>query len=324
MSIYILQALNTKTCSNCLWWQAWWFVTKKLRAMWTLSWNIQTKAIGNFEKDIYFNHLATIYTGLIWFQVTTRDVCSKMTPPFYFKVTDATRFMAVHSRYGCHYVCSTDLWRGQWSEEFTLPHLLQDTGELVHINRGGVVFSYSLSKNWQEPNLESRQQKTCDDLSSERCGIVVPQSVAPSPMACRACWMRGHTISSLQCRPVREPWMTQSSILPLRWIYADPHHYWSASIPINLPNSVFNEAFSEPKTDAFPAIAESNGRAGDSSVKGIMDHYCLIQGTWHGHHTARSQLQSTGVKGNSECMLHSLGQKKFMPPNPNQMWKVLT
>jgi len=65
----------------------------------------------------------------------------------------------------------------------------------------------------------------------------------------------------------------QSSILPLRWIYADPHHYWSASIVINLPNSVLNEVFSEPKTDTFSAIAESNGEAGDLSVKGIMDHY---------------------------------------------------
>ncbi len=83
LGAYILQALNTETCLNCLWWQAWWFVTKKLRATWTLSWNIQTKAIGNFEKHIYFNHLATIYTGLIWFQVTTKEACSKMTPPFF-------------------------------------------------------------------------------------------------------------------------------------------------------------------------------------------------------------------------------------------------
>ncbi len=33
---------------------------------------------------------------------------------------------------GRHYLkgilCSTDLWRGRGSEEFTLPHLLQDTG----------------------------------------------------------------------------------------------------------------------------------------------------------------------------------------------------
>ena len=54
-------------------------------------------------------------------------------------------FMAVHSRYGRHYLkdilCSTDSWRGQGSEEFTLPHLLQDPGELVHINRGGVVLA---------------------------------------------------------------------------------------------------------------------------------------------------------------------------------------
>ena len=90
-------------------------------------------------------------------------------------------FTAVHSRYGHHYLkdilCSTDSWRGRGSEELTLPHLLQDTGELVHINRGGVVFSYSLSKNWQEPNLESRQQEICDDLSSVRSGFVVLQSV---------------------------------------------------------------------------------------------------------------------------------------------------
>ena len=60
----------------------------------------------------------------------------------------------------------------------------------------------------------------------------------------------------------------------------------------------------KPKTDAFPAIVESNSGAGDSSVKGIMDHYCLVQGTWHGHHTAWVQ-QSTGVKGilNACCIL---------------------
>ena len=87
-------------------------------------------------------------------------------------------FMAIHSRYGCHYLkdilCSTDSWRRQGSEEFTLPHLLQDRNELVvvHINRGGVVFSYSLSKNWWEPNLESGQQEICDDLSSVRSGTV--------------------------------------------------------------------------------------------------------------------------------------------------------
>ena len=91
--------------------------------------------------------------------------------------------------------------------------------------------------------------------------------------------------------------MTYSSILPLRWIHADRHRYSSASIAIDLPNSVSNEALSEPKTDASPAIVESNGEAGDWSVKGIMGHYCLVQGTWHGHHTAQVQQQSTRVKG---------------------------
>ena len=201
-----------RNCLNCLWWQAWWFVTKKLRATWTLSWNIQTKVIGNFEKHIYFNHLATIYTGLIWFQVTTNEMCTlKWLHPSFLKSQMHLVFMADHSRYGRHYLkdilCSTDLWRRRGSEEFTLPHLLQDTGELVHINRGGVVFSYLLSKNWREPNLESGRQEICDDLSSVRSGIGVQQSVAPGPMACRARWMRGHTISSLQRRPVREPWM---------------------------------------------------------------------------------------------------------------------
>ena len=58
---------------------------------------------------------------------------------------------------------------------------------------------------------------------------------------------------------------------------------------MDLPNSASNEAFSvsEPKID---------GEARDWSVMGIMDHYCLVQGTWHGHHAARVQ-QSTGVKG---------------------------
>ena len=88
--------------------------------------------------------------------------------------------------------------------------------------------------------------------------------------------------------------MTQSSILPLRWIHADPRHYCSASIAINLPNSVSNEAFSGPKTGASPAIVESNSEEGDSSVKGIMDLYCPVQGICHGHHAAQVK-QSTGV-----------------------------
>ena len=163
MPIYILQALNTETCLNCLWWQAWWFVTKKIKGHITLNWNIQAKAIGNFEKDIYLNHLATIYTGLISFQLTTKETCilTRLHPSF-LKSQMRLVFMAVHSRYGCHYLreilCSTDSWRGRGSEEFTLPHLLQDAGELVHINRGGVVFSYS-SKNWWEPNLEAGSKK---------------------------------------------------------------------------------------------------------------------------------------------------------------------
>ena len=94
--------------------------------------------------------------------------------------------------------------------------------------------------------------------------------------------------------------MTLSSILPLRWIYADPPHYCSASIAINLLNSVFNEAFSEPKTDAFPAIVESHSEAGDWSVKGIMDHYCLVQGTWHGHHTAWVTCMCSKLMKNSD------------------------
>ena len=64
-------------------------------------------------------------------------------------------FMAVHSRYGRHYLkdilCSTDLWRGRGSEEFTLPHLLQDTGELVSINRGEVVLATRC------PNIDGSQ-----------------------------------------------------------------------------------------------------------------------------------------------------------------------
>ena len=100
--IYILQALNTETCLNCLWWKAWRFVTKTLRATWTLSWNIQTKAIGNCENThIYFNNLATIYTGLIWFQVTTNEMCTlKWLHPSFLKSQMQLVFMAVHSRYG--------------------------------------------------------------------------------------------------------------------------------------------------------------------------------------------------------------------------------
>ena len=47
---------------------------------------------------------------------------------------------------------------------------------------------------------------------------------------------------------------------------------------------------------AFPAIVESNSEAGGSAMKGIVDHCCLVQGTWQGHHAAQVQ-QSSGVKG---------------------------
>ena len=149
--------------------------------------------------------------------------------------------------------------------------------------------NYLLSKNGQESNLGSGWQEICDDLSSVRSGTGVLQSVAPGAMACTARWMRGHTILSLQRKSVREPWMTLSCILPQSWIHADPHHYWSSSIVMDLPNSASNEAFSEPKTDASPAIVESNSEAGESSVKEIMDHCCLVQGPWHG---CSSQLES--------------------------------
>ena len=185
---------------------------QKIKGHITLNWNIQAKAIGNFEKDIYLNHLATIYTGLISFQVTTKETCIlTWLHPSFLKSQMRLVFMAVHSRYGCHYLreilCSTDSWRGRGSEEFTLPHLLQDMGELVHINRGGAVFSCSLFKNWWEPNLESGRQEICDDLSSVWSGIDGLQSVAPGPMACRAGWMRGHAISSLQHRVVFYHWV---------------------------------------------------------------------------------------------------------------------
>ena len=49
------QYRNLLKMLNCLWWQAWWFVTKKLRVTWTLSWNIQTKAIGNIENDTFLS-----------------------------------------------------------------------------------------------------------------------------------------------------------------------------------------------------------------------------------------------------------------------------
>ena len=49
---------------------------------------------------------------------------------------------------------------------------------------------------------------------------------------------------------------------------------------ITTSTCIWLTAFSEPKTDASPAIVEINSEAGDASVKGIMDHWCLVQGTW--------------------------------------------
>ena len=188
MPIYILQALNTETGLNCLWWQAWWFVTKKLRVIWTLSWNIQHKPLVILKKTHLFQAFSNnLYRTPLISSNNKRGMCSKITPPFFLKSQMWLLFMADHSRYGCHYVkdipCSTDLRRGRGSEEFTLPHLLQDMGELVHVNRGGAVFIYS-SKNWWEPNLASGRQEICDDPSSVRSGIVVLQSVALGSHPC--------------------------------------------------------------------------------------------------------------------------------------------
>ena len=157
--------------------------------------------------------------------------------------------------------------------KFTLPSLLQDMGELVHINRGAVVFSY-LSKNWWEPNLESGQQEICDDLSS----VVTWALWVVALLYCKVWHLGPHLCSVGQlgspewCRIVFYHW----GWYMLTQIFTDLH----------LLNSVSNKAFSDAKTDTFPAIVESKGEAGDSSVKGIMDHYCLVQGTWHGHHAA--------------------------------------
>ena len=208
-------------------------------------------------------------------------------------------FMAVNSRYGRHHLkdilCSTDSWRGWGSKEFTLPHLLQDMGELVHINRGGVVFSYSLSKNWQEPNLGSGWQEICDDPSSVRSGIVVLESVAPGEhVGWGGTQSRPCSIGSPKCRVVFYHWGGYM----LTHIITGLPPYQSTSIT----------AYPMKRSQNLRCVSchcwkqqwsrrESNSEAGDSSVKGIMiDRYCLVQGTWHGRHAVWVQ-QSTRLKG---------------------------
>ena len=141
-----------------------------------------------------------------------RGLCSKMTPPFFFKVTDVTRvhgspqqvWLPLSERHFMQHwlVERTRVWR-VYSATPAAGHGWAGTHQ-----QGWGIFSYLLSKNWQEPNLESWRQEICDDPSSVRSGTVVLQSVAPGPMACRAHWMMGHTISSLQHGSVRNPWMT--------------------------------------------------------------------------------------------------------------------
>ena len=102
----------------------------------------KTHLFQSFTNNLYRTHL-------IWSNKS--DACTKkLLHPSFLKSQMQLVFMAVHSRYDRHYLkdilCSTDLWRGWGSEEFTLPHLLQDMVELVHINRGGAVFSYSSEK----------------------------------------------------------------------------------------------------------------------------------------------------------------------------------
>ena len=58
-----------------------------------------------WKTHIYFNHSATIYTRLIWFQVTTKETCAlKWLHPSFLKSQMWLMFTAVHSRYGCHYL----------------------------------------------------------------------------------------------------------------------------------------------------------------------------------------------------------------------------
>ena len=76
-----------------------------------------------WKTHIYFNHSATIYTRLIWFQVTTKETCApKWLHPSFLKSQMWLMFMAVHSSYGRHYLkdslCSTDSCRGRGSEVY--------------------------------------------------------------------------------------------------------------------------------------------------------------------------------------------------------------
>ena len=133
--------------------------------------------------------------------------------------------MAVHSRYGRHYLkdilCNTDLWRGRGSEEFILPHLLQDTSELVHINT--VVFSYSLSKNWFEA-------KSGEQVARNLWWLELCEEWNCYTVMCGT-WshgLRSTLDESLQHRPVREPWMTE--------LYStiEMEICWPTSLPICL------------------------------------------------------------------------------------------
>ena len=54
---------------------------------------MQTQAIGNFEKQQHLFQLFSnnLYRTHLISSNNKRDVHSKMSPPFFFKVTDATR-----------------------------------------------------------------------------------------------------------------------------------------------------------------------------------------------------------------------------------------
>lgn len=92
MSIYIPQALNTRTCLLLVMTSR---LTShnKLRATWTLNWKIQTtQSIGNSEKDIFNSIiLQQFYARLIRFQATTKEMCALKQFNPCFSVTDATR-----------------------------------------------------------------------------------------------------------------------------------------------------------------------------------------------------------------------------------------
>ena len=211
------------------------------------------------------------------------------------------------------------LLRTQSCERFTLPHLLQDTGELVHINRGGVFLATRC------PKIDGSQIQRAGGKKS----VMTRALWGVTPLSCKVWhlfpWLAEHvgwggtqscpcSIGQLGspewCRVVFYHWGGYMLTHVITDLPPQQSTSWTA-YPMKRSQSL-------RQTHLLPSLKAT-----------VKQETHLWRGSWTTTAWSRAQTPrcaDVAVKwsqGNSDCMLCSLGQMKFMPSNRDQTWKVL-